>query len=374
MTLMVFSFKKQIAALAVSALALAPVATGVTLLSAEAAFAKPGGSGGGGGGGRDRSSSGRSDRGDRDNENRGAGRSNDNNRSGNSSSSRTTQTQTQTTTTQQAPAQSNGNAYGQRTADEDRPGQGAIRSELKGMNAIHSFKDGAFPDAAPGSQVGRLATYFETAGLTSVALEDYDAALAAVTTFEAKNDGFVENTEAQQNLTDALMDFDDKYSTDGTSLGIDSIEGAYSFINEAYGTTENPIDTFDKADAAIQLEIDRLTQEQEDAPLEAPVDNLAQIESLNALKTELANLEGLGAAIDPLQVEYAALNETLTVEQCEYQNALDGEGDAFLDASNGRDIDEFSDTTITYLRDTLGLGETYSSPENPVDPVDCSST
>ena len=372
---MVFSFKKQITALAVSALALAPVATGITLLSAEAAFAGPKGNSGGGGGGRDRSSSGRSDRGDRDNGNRGAGRSNDNNRSSNNSSnSRTTQTQTQTATTQQAAAQSNGNAYGQRTADEERPGQGAIRSELKGMNAIHSFKDGAFPNAAPGSQVGRLATYFETAGLTSVAFEDYDTALAAVAGFEEANPDFAVNPSAEQDLIDALSAFDDKYSPEGTSLGIDSIDNAYSFINGAYGNDpENPIDTLDEADAAIQLEIVRLTQEEADAPLEAPVDNAEQIESLNALKTELVTLEGLDAELD-LQKEYAALNVTLTDDQCDYQNALDGEGDAFLDASNGRDIDEFSDTTITYLRDTLGLGETYSAPENPVDSAVCSPT
>jgi hypothetical protein len=364
MTLMVFSFKKQIAAVAVSALALAPVATGVMLLSAEAAFAKPGGSGGGGGGGRDRS---RSDRGDRDNGNRGGGRSNDNNRSGNSSSPRTTQTQTQTATTQQAPAQSNGNAYGQRTADEERPGQGAIRSELKGMNAIHSFKDGAFPDAAPGSQVGRLAKYYETAGVTSVALEDYDAALAAVTAFEGKNSDFIEDLRAQQELSEALEAFDDNYSAEGASLGIDSIEGAYSFINEAYGNDidypiENPIDTLEE----IQAVIDSL-----DA---GDLSNAEQIASLETLKTELETLEGLDAAIDPLidplgslQVEYAALNVTLTAEQSDYQSAYCGEEAAFSDASNGRDISEFSEATIDYLRKTLGLGDVDTD-------VDCSST
>jgi hypothetical protein len=347
MTLMVFSFRKQIAAVAVSALALAPVATGVTLLSAEAAFAGPKGNSGGG---RERSSS---DRGDRDNGNRGAGRSNDNNRSSNnSSSSRTTQTQTQTATTQQAPAPSNGNAYGQRTADEERPGQGAIRSELKGMNAIHSFKDGAFPNAAPGSQVGRLAAYYETAGLTSVAFEDYETALDAVAAFKESNPGFEEDLTAQQALSDALLAFDDYYSPEGTSLGIDSIEGAYSFINEAYGTDpENPIDTPEE----IQAVIDSLDAED---PTKT---------SLETLKTELVNLEGLDAAIDPLQVEYAALKGTLTAEQSDYQSAYCGEEAAFSDASNGRDIDEFSEATIAYLRDTLGLGDVDTD-------VDCSST
>jgi len=78
-------------------------------------------------------------------------------------------------------------------------------------------------------------------------------------------------------------------------------------------------------------------------------------------------LEGLDAAIDPLQKEYAALQGTLTAEQSDYESAYCGEEAAFSDASNGRDIDEFSEATIAYLRTTLGLGDAGSD-------VDCSST
>jgi hypothetical protein len=338
---MVFSINKQIAALAVSALALAPLATGVTLLSAQAAFAKNGGSNSGG----------------RDNGNRGASRSTNSN-----SNSRSTQTQTtQTTTTSQASASSNGNAYGQRTADEERPGQGAIRSELKGMNAIHSFKDGAFPNVAPGSQVGRLATYFETAGVTSDTYENYLEAQLAVDEFN-DNKEFTENIEgAEIALAQALAAFDSNYSPPDFSLGIDSLDDFYSFIDETYGTpyddTDNPIDTPEELLSVIAS----LENQQQDAPDDAPIDNKEQIASLKTIKFELETLERLNAELD-LQEEYVALNETLTVEQCEFGDALKREGDAFLEASNGREIDAFSDATIAYMRDTLGLGETSTAP------------
>lgn len=367
---MAFSIKKQIAALAVSALALAPVATGVTLLTAEPAFAKPKENSGGG-----RESS-RRDRGDRDSGNRGASRSNNSNRSsGNDQSgndnSNSRSTQTRTTTTQQVAAASNGNAYGQRTADEERPGQGAIRSELKGMNAIHSFKDGAFPDAAPESQVGRLAAYLETAGVTPAAFEDYESAKGLVDDFNAANDGFIADLEGSETaLADALTAFDANYAPDGLSLEIDSLADVYVFLDAAYGTPDegdDPIDTPEELQSLIEV----LTQEQTNAPVDAPIDNSQQIASLETLKLELETLEGLNEEL-ALQEEYVALSETLTVEQCDYQNALDGEGDAFLEASNGREFGEFSDATITYLRDALGLGETYAYPENPA--ADCPSS
>jgi hypothetical protein len=231
------------------------------------------------------------------------------------------------------------------------------------MNAIHSFKDGAFPNAAPGSQVGRLAAYFEATGVTAGAFEDYDDAKAAVLLFEQTNDGFVENTEAQLNLTNALMDFNTSYSAEGESLEISSLEDVYTFTDMAYGTLDpddEPIDT----SGELQTLIAGLDPDAEGYDTE--------LASLETLRDELANLELLDADLE-LQKEYAALNVTLTDDQCDYQNALDGEGGTFLVASNGRDIDEFSDTTIAYLRDTLGLGETYSSPENPVDSAECSS-
>lgn len=353
---MAFSIKKQIATLAVSALALAPVATGVTLLTAEPAFAKPNGNGGGG---RENS---RRDRSDRDNGNRGASRSG-NNRSSNNGNARSTHAQTpQTATVQPVAAPTNGNAYGQSTADEDRPGQGAIRSELKGMNAIHSFKDGAFPNAASGSQVGRLATYFESAGITSVAFEDYAAARGAVEEFNTANPEFVPDLAgAQTGLQDALMAFDAKYSPEGESLEIDSLEDAYTYVDAAYGTADDADDPIDTPEE-LQAVIDTLDP--------ADASDAEQIAALQTLKSELETLEGLDQELTR-QEDYAVLAETLTVEQCGYQSALDEEGLAFVEASNGREPSEFSDATITYLRDTLGLGEAYTYPESP---ADCSAT
>jgi len=173
------------AVLAVSALFLSPVAGSLPVFGDDAAYAKDKGGGGGGkdkgdrGGGKDKGDRG----GGKDKSDRGGGRDKGGDEARNAG---------------------NGNGWGRKdkarpatqtatTADPGKPrNQGALASGLKGANAANA-SDQAFANAAPNSQVGRVATYR--------AAVQAEAAEAALPGLEEERDALLVLPEDQRNET-----------------------------------------------------------------------------------------------------------------------------------------------------------------------------
>ena len=167
------------AVLAVSALFLSPVAGSLPVFGDDAAYAKDKGGGGGGkdkgdrGGGKDKGDRG----GGKDKSDRGGGRD----KGGDEARSA---------------GNGNGNGWGRKDkakpaaqavasgADAKPRNHGALASGLKGANAANASEQ-AFANAAPNSQVGRVATYraavqAEAAGAALPGLEEERDALLAI--------------------------------------------------------------------------------------------------------------------------------------------------------------------------------------------------
>ena len=173
------------AVLAVSALFLSPVAGSLPVFGDDAAYAKDKGGGGGGkdkgdrGGGKDKGDRG----GGKDKSDRGGGRDKGGDEARNAG---------------------NGNGWGRKdkarpatqtatTADPGKPrSQGALASGLKGANAANA-SDQALANAAPNSQVGRVATYR--------AAVQAEAAEAALPGLEEERDALLVLPEDQRNET-----------------------------------------------------------------------------------------------------------------------------------------------------------------------------
>jgi hypothetical protein len=104
---------------------------------------------------------------------------------------------------------------------------GAIASELKGLNAYHASAT-AFENAAPNSQVGRLAAYRDAAlaaqdaeGAIDVAGESLGAANQALTDAQTALDNAVAAGATQEEI-DALQGAVDRAATD-----VETAQGAY---------------------------------------------------------------------------------------------------------------------------------------------------
>lgn len=135
---------KKVVALAVSALALSPIAIGATVLSADSAYAQ-GKSGEKGGGGAS-------------------------NRGGKAGGEKS------------AKANRSAGAAG------EKRNKGALASELKGLNAMHA-NENAFKNASPDSQVGKIAAYRDAAVETGAAYDEWIASYNEYVAFEGSYDG-----------------------------------------------------------------------------------------------------------------------------------------------------------------------------------------
>lgn len=165
------TMKTSVAALAMTTLAALPVATGVTLLSADTAVAAPkDGKGGNRGGG-----------------NRGGNA----NRGGNSSSAREA-----------------GSQGSDRAASVKGGARGVIARELGGMNAANTSPT-ALANASPNSMPGKLYTYQQTGGLTIDDITEINDARTSyntlvsmseddvLATYDADGDGELSDEEAE---------------------------------------------------------------------------------------------------------------------------------------------------------------------------------
>lgn len=137
------NLKKTVAVIAITAMASMPIATGVSLVMAGAAHAKPGNGNGNGGNG-----------------NGGLGNGNGQGRGGADAAERGGPPEGR--------GQGRANARGAGAAEEDsgRPGRGAMASALGYLNAAHSSPTGR-ANAAPNSMPGMLHTYEQTGGVTA---------------------------------------------------------------------------------------------------------------------------------------------------------------------------------------------------------------
>lgn len=180
-------------------------------------------------------------------------------------------------------------------------GKGSVHSELKGLNAAHASPT-AMANAAPNSQVGRIATY-------------RNAALA---------------TQEQSKI---VADAQSAY---------DAFAGSYTGPSAADLQAE--LDAANAANADLQTQIDALdptspTYETDRAALEA------QMTDTTALSTDLAT-----ATTYETQLE--VLNQELIAAQTAYAQDAATEADALTAASGGRTL---SSDALAELRRELGL-------------------
>lgn len=188
---------------------------------------------------------------------------------------------------------------------EKKASNGALASELKGLNAYHASEQ-AFLNASADSQVGRIAAYRDAA------LE-----LAAL-------DGLIETRT--QELTDAR-----------------EAEAAARALQEAYdpayaGPTTAEIDA-----SIAALDPASETYEADLAALEE--------QRLAAEAFETGDV-ALAAAVAAAEEERIAAEGALTQANTDVEDATKAEQDALMSASNGR---ELSPEALSYLREQLGL-------------------
>lgn len=129
-----------------------------------------------------------------------------------------------------------------------KAGTGAIASELKGLNAYHASST-AFENAAPNSQVGRIAAYREAAMATQdagAAVDDAELALGA----------------AEQTLSDAQAAYDaakqsgsaTQEELDALQADIDAAQGDMDLAQADYDTAVEDAETLTMAEEEALLE------------------------------------------------------------------------------------------------------------------------
>lgn len=273
-----------LAALGAAALSIAPLATQVPLIGATAALAKNGdggGKGGGdrGGGGREKGSE------------KGGGKANGKGGSDRSASSRKPDKAPAVEVASNVEAPKNAN--------------GALHSELKGLNAVHASAS-ALENAAPNSQVGRIAAY-------------RDAALATIAAAEVAAGADLGVQEALERL--AMEESE-----------LEALSSGYTGRTSA--EVQADIDGLDPADPDYAAKL---------ADLDAELDGAV------AHETEVAagQLE-VDAARSDLAISEALASEA----EANLVTAETAEADALGIASNGRTL---SDDAIAYIRGQLGL-------------------
>ena len=225
--------------------------------------------------------------------------------------------------------------------------QGALASGLKGLNAAHASPQ-AMANAAPNSQVGRIATYkaaVEATAAAEAAQAELDATLAEFEALQASYDATrLSLTEAQQAEIDRLAALDGRQATlDGDYAAAMTAldEAEIALLNDATDDVEQADDfaaidtartqTTDGYLAADQtLEAERLAAQTEQARIEADIDTL---------DSQYAND---AAAHD---AEIATLTEAATYDGPPPEEALAA-------AANGRTL---TAEELAYLHDLLGL-------------------
>lgn len=285
-------FKSLIVTLGVSALMLSPLMPDLSVVGAGAAFAKNdgGGNGGGNGGGKGGGEkSGGKGGADKASGNRGgAGKA-----SGSHGGARAQKATPKT-------AEPSKMRSAKATA-----GHGALASELKGMNAVHASPQ-ALANAAPNSQVGRIASYREAALGTIEAEAGLAEAVAAAVVAEL----------ARQAAESDLAALDGSYEGRTAAEVADDIAG------------------LDPAAADYQDKLDTLTAEQE-----------------TALAHE-ADRAALVAAAEDAATAAAAAAEAEELAAATALAAAETEDAALISAANGRTL---SEPAIGYIRAQLGL-------------------
>ena len=180
-------------------------------------------------------------------------------------------------------------------------GQGSIHSELKGLNAAHASLT-ALANAAPNSQVGRIATYRTAALATEAQAKSLDAALKAYNAY----------------------------------LG--------TYTGPTAADLQSQITAANTANAALQSQINALdpmssTFTTDKAALEAQMTDTASLTTqLQQAQTYEANL--------------ATLQQQVTTDQTAYDTNLAAEQTALNTAANGRTL---SAPALAELRRELGL-------------------
>lgn len=153
------------------------------------------------------------------------------------------------------------------TAKKAKAGTGAIASELKGLNAYHASAT-AFENAAPNSQVGRIATYREAAMATQdagAAVDDAGLALGA----------------AEQTLSDAQEAYDAAaLSGTATQEELDALQADIDAAQDDMDLAQTDYDT------AVE-EAGALTAAEEEALLEASNGRILSRGTIEYLREQL---------------------------------------------------------------------------------------
>jgi len=340
--------------LAVGALFLGPVATAIPVLGDGAAYAKGGdgggggnggggGGGGGNGGGGGGGGNGGGGGGGKDKADRGGGNGNSGNRSNGGG---------------RAKAESNGgNGWGRAAREQTRVAtqgdataprnHGALASGLKGLNAAHASPQ-AFANAAPNSQVGRIATYktaFEESAAADAAQAELDTTLAELARIEAAyTDSLTPLLDQQTQRNFLVADLGSQLDTlnaayDAEIAGIDA---------QIADLTNDGIPDADQQDA-----FDALAAQKAAAGDSYTTQSGALQDQIDTALTEAGDLQD---QIDALDAQYAADTEGFdeTIDTLTEAASYDGIApeDALLEASNGR---ELTYEEKAYLHELLGI-------------------
>ncbi|MEO8244712.1 MAG: hypothetical protein ABI832_20680 [bacterium] len=92
-----------------------------------------------------------------------------------------------------------------------KPGNGGLVSELKGLNAVEANPN-ALANAAPGSQVGRIAVYRDAALVTNQAQSDFDAATAVLDGLPVPTRDLSTIDQDIQHLDPSQLDYDTRFA------------------------------------------------------------------------------------------------------------------------------------------------------------------
>ncbi len=154
-----------------------------------------------------------------------------------------------------------------RKTTKAKTGTGAIASELKGLNAYHASA-AAFENAAPNSQVGRIATYRA-------------AALAAQDAGAAVDDAGLALGAAEQSLSDAQAAYD--AAAQSGSATQEELDALQADIDAAQDDVDLAQTGYDTAVAAAET----LTMAEEEALLDASNGRILSRGTIEYLREQL---------------------------------------------------------------------------------------
>ncbi|PWE48083.1 hypothetical protein DEM26_20120 [Thioclava sp. NG1] len=283
--------------------------------------------------------------------------------------------------------------------------QGALASELKGLNAAHASPT-ALANAAPNSQVGRIAAY-KAAVLATGELDqqladarqtlselqsqvartpdaveadidaldptapDYRDQLAALQSeLDASTAYETELTSAQQAVSDLEAQAGDYRSPSDIQADIDALDPTVADYQTQLAALQSELDgaqAYDQQLAQAQQSLSDLQSQTLRSPdaIQADLDALDATDPANA--DQIATLQAELEASQTYQAELASAQQSVSQLEAEVAGATQEQQDALLSASNGR---ELSPEALAYLNELLGLPAPDTSTQDAVvDPI-----